>query len=76
MTIAEALAAPTLAKRILLCRQIRGFTQRRLAERTGVAWSQVSFWEQRNRRPGVDNFFALADALGVDPLSLYYGAPP
>ena len=51
-------------------RRTRGITQESLAKVLGRSQSFVSKYERGERRIDVTEFFAIADALGVDGLSI------
>lgn len=51
-------------------RRRQGLTQEELAKRLGRPQSFVSKYERRERRLDVAEFFAVADALGVDGVGL------
>ena len=53
-----------MAARLTKAREARGLTQLQLGERAGVAWAQVSHYEN-GVRPTVDNLRKLAVALDV-----------
>ena len=48
-----------------------GLTQQELADRLGKPQSFVAKYENGERRIDVVEFVALADAIGVEPLSLF-----
>ena len=47
-----------------------GLSQEELSERSGLHRTYISSLEHGDRNVGVENIFALALALGVDPESL------
>lgn len=63
----------TLGQRIKRIRLEKGFTQKSLARKSGLTGGQISYYEQDLRTPLVDNFFYLAEALGVSMDNLYTG---
>jgi transcriptional regulator with XRE-family HTH domain len=64
----------TLGQRIKRIRIEKGLTQKGLAEVSGLTGGQISYYEQDLRTPLIDNFFYLAEALGVSMDELYKGA--
>lgn len=50
-----------------LARELRGWSQRELADRAGLKQAQISRLESGKREPRLSTVRALADALGVDP---------
>jgi transcriptional regulator with XRE-family HTH domain len=52
-------------ERLKAARDLRGFNQDQLAERSGLQSSAISHFETGNRKPSFDNLRRLADALGV-----------
>lgn len=48
-----------------------GFTQRELADASGVSYGAIRHYESGARRPGGAAVIALAMTLGVDPDALY-----
>ena len=57
--------------RVRLLRAVRGMSQEDLAEAAGVHRTYVSSLERGLRNIGLDNIYALADALGVEPSELF-----
>lgn len=55
-----------LAGRLRAAREEAELSQRELAERLGVSQGAISLWEAGSRQPGVDDLYAIADALNVD----------
>lgn len=51
-------------------REKRGWTQERLAEKSGFSQQYISGLEQGRRNPTVVSVFELAQALGVTPVDL------
>lgn len=49
-----------------LARELRGWSQRELADRAGLKQAQISRLESGKREPRLSTVRALADALGVD----------
>jgi transcriptional regulator with XRE-family HTH domain len=49
----------------------KGMSQEALAEAAGLHRTYVSSLERGLRNVGIDNVYALADALGVDPSELF-----
>lgn len=64
----------TLGQRIKRIRLKKGFTQKSLAEKAGFTSGQISCYEREVRKPSVDNFFYICEALGVSMDELYKGA--
>jgi len=58
-------------RRVRVLRVARGMSQEDLADAAGVHRTYVSSLERGLRNVGLDNVFALADALGVDPSELF-----
>jgi transcriptional regulator with XRE-family HTH domain len=52
-------------KRLKAARELRGFNQEELGERSGLQGSAISHFETGGRKPSFDNLKRLADALGV-----------
>lgn len=63
-------------RRIRVLRAARGMSQEVLAEAAGVHRTYVSSLERGQRNVGLDNVFALADALGVQPSDLFSTEEP
>ncbi len=59
-----------MAERIWSLRASRGWTQRELAHRSGVAVSTVRYLELGERTPGVQTMRKFALAFGVSTLEL------
>ena len=57
--------------RVKLLRVGRGWSQEDLAEAAGLHRTYVSGLERGLRNVGLDNVYALADALGVEPADLF-----
>jgi transcriptional regulator with XRE-family HTH domain len=64
----------TLGQRIKRIRIEKGFTQKSLARKSGLTGGQISYYEHDLITPSIDNFFYLAEALGVSMDLLYKGA--
>lgn len=47
-----------------------GLTQQQLAERIGVSQKMISAWEAGYRHPKLETMQKLADALGIDWITL------
>jgi len=60
-------------RRVRVLRVARGMSQEDLAEAAGVHRTYVSSLERGLRNVGLDNVYALADALGVEPSELFTG---
>lgn len=58
------------AEVLLKYREMRGMTQRQLAERMESARSLISFLENSKHMPSLQTFFAISEVLGVDPREL------
>lgn len=52
-------------ERLKAARELRGFNQDQLAERSDLQGSAISHFETGGRKPSFDNLKRLADALGV-----------
>lgn len=59
-----------IGSRIRKYREIRGISQKELAERINVSNSRISNWEQGINRPDADIIAALCHALNVSPSEL------
>jgi transcriptional regulator with XRE-family HTH domain len=59
-----------IGKNIQLYRNIRGITQRSLANRIGAATGTLSHIERGSRKPSLDMLYRLADALNVSVINL------
>lgn len=55
-----------VAETIRNCRKFRGWTQRRLAEKSGVNVTQISLYELGKTNPRVDVLEELLDAMGFE----------
>lgn len=62
------------AERLVLARQLRGFTKVEIADELKVSVAAVTYWEQGKRVPEEDRLRRLAHILGV-PYD-YFGAAP
>ena len=52
-------------------RRIRlGLTQKQVADKIGVQYQTLQFWETGNRIPKIDNLKKIADALEMDLMEL------
>jgi transcriptional regulator with XRE-family HTH domain len=60
-----------LAKNIKATRRLRGLTQERLAERTGVSTSYIALLESAKKFPSAKSLDAMADALQLRPFELF-----
>lgn len=58
-------------RRVRVLRVAQGMSQERLAEAAGMHRTYLSGLERGLRNVGLDNIFALADALNVDPCNLF-----
>ena len=52
-------------------RKENGYTQKQLAEKCGMATGTIQQYELNKREPRQEQLRKIADALGVDPFSLY-----
>lgn len=59
-----------IQKNIALYRKEANLTQRQLAERLGVAVTNLASWEQGKSMPDIDTLFRLCSLLGVDILTI------
>ena len=67
---------PVLARfglRLRQCREAKGLTQERLAEKAGLDQTYISGIERGLRNPGIRNVVRLARALGLHTTSLLEG---
>jgi len=55
---------------ITRARKAAGLTQSELARRIGVSRSQLCDWEAGRRHPKIENLEKIADALGVEMISM------
>ena len=53
------------AKRIKTFRESSGLSQRQLAEKMGVCWQTVRYWETGERSPPFEKLIAMAKILSV-----------
>jgi len=53
------------AERLRQLRDKAGLTTRELSEQTGIPLSTIQSWDGGQKSPSIDNFPALAEALGV-----------
>lgn len=60
----------TIGKNIKILRDIRGMTQKELAELIGVPAGTLSHIEKGTRQPSIDMLYAIADALSVSVINL------
>lgn len=61
-----------IRKNFKLLRAARGFTQERLAERTGLSKNYIAEIETGRKYPAKEKFEIFAAALGVEPWMLIY----
>ena len=77
MTESKATASDSrraaFGRRVRVLRVTRGMSQEDLADAAGVHRTYVSSLERGLRNVGLDNVYALADALGVEPSELFSG---
>ena len=59
-----------IGARIRKYREMRGFSQKELAQKIGVSNSRVSNWEQGINRPDADILADICKALNVSPEDL------
>jgi len=69
-------SARFVGRRIREVREARGMTQADLAEALGRTPTSISYWENGQRSPGLDDIVVLARVLGVEPSSLLPHDPP
>jgi transcriptional regulator with XRE-family HTH domain len=55
-----------LADRLKAARDIRGLSQKELARKVGFPASSISHFEAGSRKPSLENFRSLAEALAVN----------
>lgn len=60
----------SLGRRIAIERKNAGLTQKELAQKIGVPYQTVQFWEHGKRNPKFENVQKIAAALGVSWLEL------
>ncbi len=60
-----------IGARIKSLRQVRGLTQERVAERTGLSVNYLSRIERGLENPTLDTLLGLAKALKAEPLDLF-----
>jgi transcriptional regulator with XRE-family HTH domain len=63
--------ATTVGQNVKLARDLRGLTQRQLANAIDADANLVSKWERSWHRPSEENLVALAEALG-QPIAWFY----
>ena len=63
-----------LGRTLRALRESRGFSQSELARRAGVGKSQISKYERGKELPQLVSLGKLLDALGSEPLTLFYTA--
>lgn len=61
----------TLGENIWEARHMAGLTQKELAQKVGVPYQTVQFWEQGKRNPKLENVKKIAGALNVRWEELY-----
>lgn len=66
----------TIGSNIKKLRTGQGLTQDQLAERLYVTRQTVSNWERGASQPDLEQLEAIAAALGVEVMTLLYGAKP
>ena len=73
--MASTVTAVALGERVRNLREARGWTQRELARRAGIASkSVISYYELGERHPTLDNLVLLAKVFGVSTDYLLLGA--
>ncbi len=65
----------TIGQRLKQLRQERGWSQTKLAERSGLTHSAISYIESGSRVPGSMSLWKLAEGLDVTMDDLYPKAP-
>lgn len=65
-----------IQKNIALFRKEANLTQKQLAERLGVAVTNLASWEQGKSMPDIDTLFRLCSILNVDILTISGFDPP
>lgn len=65
----------TFAERLRYARELRGMSQKQLADACGLSQSAISSYENDTRR-SPQQLLKLATILGVDPYWLSRGTPP
>jgi transcriptional regulator with XRE-family HTH domain len=68
--------AKLFGRNLCLARRRRGFSQDRLAQRTGLCRDTIYKIEMGQRAPRLDTLLAIADALGIDAAELLDGLRP
>ena len=61
----STLPSDIFPERLREARELRGFSQGQLADRSGLQSSAISHFETKKRKPSFDNLRKLADALDV-----------
>jgi len=61
-----------LAANLKKHRQARGWSQAKLAEKTGTSTQYIGMLEIKGKFPSSDMVHKLAAALGIDPTELFY----
>ena len=61
-----------LASNLKIHRQARGWSQAKLAEKTGVSTQYIGMLEIKGKFPSSEMIHKLANALSIDPTELFY----
>jgi transcriptional regulator with XRE-family HTH domain len=69
-------AAGTFGDRVRKRRQDLGWSQEKLAEKSGLHWTYISSIERGERNISLLNILRVAEALDVDPGKLVRGLAP
>lgn len=65
-----------VGKRIRKLRELRGFSQEKLAEALGITFQQIQKYENGTNRAGASRLYQLGKALNVAPAVFFEGYPP
>lgn len=61
----------TLGENIFMARHEAGLTQKELAQKVGVPYQTIQFWERGQRNPKLENVKRIAEALNIRWEELY-----
>lgn len=61
----------SISERIKQKRIAVGMTQKELAQKIGVPYQTLQFWENGKRKPKIENILKISDALGVSVGEIY-----
>ena len=61
----------SISERIKQKRIAVGMTQKELAQKIGVPYQTLQFWENGKRKPKIENILKISDALGISVGEIY-----